>query len=89
MCLLSTRRRSENLLPRFAGTSSHRRRATLETKATFVYGAGAEYAFTRHFSLRAEYRGLVYKAPNFNLASLNTGSWTQIAQLSAGIAFRF
>jgi opacity protein-like surface antigen len=57
--------------------------------ATFAYGAGAEYAFTRHFSLRAEYRGLVYKAPNFNLASLNTGSWTQIAQPSAGIAFRF
>ena len=63
--------------------------ATLQTKATFVYGVGAEYAFTRHFSLRAEYRGLVYKAPSFNLAGLNTDSWTQIAQPSAGIAFRF
>ena len=57
--------------------------------ATFVYGVGAEYAFTRHFSLRAEYRGLVYKAPSFNLAGLNTDSWTQIAQPSAGIVFRF
>jgi outer membrane immunogenic protein len=63
--------------------------ATLETKATFVYGVGAQYAFTRHFSLRAEYRGLVYKAPSFNLAGLNTDSWTQIAQPSAGIVFRF
>lgn len=33
--------------------------ATLETKAAFVYGVGAQYAFTRHLSLRAEYRGLV------------------------------
>lgn len=64
-------------------------RATVQTKAVFVYGVGAEYAFTRHFSLRAEYRGLLYKAPSFNVASLNTSSWTQIAQPSAGIVFRF
>jgi outer membrane immunogenic protein len=63
--------------------------ATSETKAAFVYGVGAQYAFTRHFSLRAEYRGLVYKAPSFNVAGLNTDSWTQIAQPSAGIVFRF
>src|SRR5580700_9230409 len=63
--------------------------ATLEAKAAFLYGVGAEYVFTRHFSLRAEYRGLVYKAPSFNLAGLNTDSWTQIAQPSAGIVFRF
>src|SRR5258706_239678 len=55
----------------------------------FVYGAGVDYAFTRHISLRAEYRGYVYKAPDFNLAGLNTDSWTHIAQPSAGIVFRF
>jgi outer membrane immunogenic protein len=66
----------------FAGARS-------ETKATFVYGVGAQYALSRYFSLRAEYRGLVYKAPNFNLAGLNTDSWTHIAQPSAGIVFRF
>jgi opacity protein-like surface antigen len=63
--------------------------ATLEGKGAFVYGVGAQYAFTRHLSLQAEYRGLVYKAPSFNLAGLNTGSWTQVAQPSAGIVFRF
>jgi outer membrane immunogenic protein len=52
---------------------------TTETRDTFVYGVGAQYALTRHPSLRAEYRGLVYKAPDFNLAGLNTDSWTQIA----------
>jgi opacity protein-like surface antigen len=71
------------------GNSGSSAGATLQTKATFVYGVGAEYAFTRHFSLRAEYRGLMYKAPSFNLAGLNTDSWTQIAQPSAGIVFRF
>ena len=63
--------------------------ATTETRGAFVYGAGTDYAFTRHISLRAEYRGYVYKAPDFNLTGLNTDSWTHIAQPSAGIVFRF
>ena len=63
--------------------------ATTETRGAFVYGAGADYAFTRHISLRAEYRGYVYKAPDFNLAGLNTDSWTHTAQPSAGIVVRF
>jgi len=71
-----------NTVGNFAG-------ATTETRGAFVYGAGADYAFTRHISLRAEYRGYVYKAPDFNLAGLNTDNWTHIAQPSAGIIFRF
>jgi opacity protein-like surface antigen len=63
--------------------------ATSEAKGAFLYGGGADYAFTRHLSLRAEFRGFVYKAPNFNLASLKTDTWTHIAQPSAGIVYRF
>lgn len=63
--------------------------ATTETRGAFVYGAGADYAFTRHISLRAEYRGYLYKAPDFNLTRLNTDSWTHIAQPSDGIVFVF
>jgi outer membrane immunogenic protein len=63
--------------------------ATSQAKGAFLYGGGADYAFTRHLSLRAEYRGFVYKASSFNLASLNTNAWTHIAQPSAGIVFRF
>ena len=63
--------------------------ATWQAKGTFVYGAGADYAVTRHISLRAEYRGYVYKAPDFNLASLNSNAWTHTAQPSAGIVYRF
>ena len=63
--------------------------ATWQAKGAFVYGAGGDYALTRHISLRAEYRGYVYKAPDFNVASLNTDAWTHTAQPSAGVVFRF
>lgn len=63
--------------------------ASRVTQGAFVYGVGGDYAFTRHVSLRAEYRGYVYKAPDFNLASLNTNTWTHAAVPSAGIVFHF
>jgi opacity protein-like surface antigen len=58
-------------------------------KGAFLYGAGADYVLTRHFSIRAEYRGFVYKDPDFGLAALHSDSWTHTAQPSAGIVFRF
>jgi outer membrane immunogenic protein len=63
--------------------------ATRETKGAFLYGGGADYRLTHHLALRAEYRGLVYKTPSFNLTSLNTDKFTHVAQPSAGIVFRF
>ncbi len=63
--------------------------ATRETKGAFLYGGGADYRLTRHLALRAEYRGFVYKAPSFNLTSLDTDKVTDVAQPSAGIVFRF
>jgi outer membrane immunogenic protein len=66
----------------FAGASE-------QTRGAFFYGVGADYVLAKHWSIRAEYRGLVYKAPSFNLAGLDTDSWTHTAQPSAGIVFRF
>jgi outer membrane immunogenic protein len=63
--------------------------ATSEAKGAFLYGGGADYVFTNRLLFRVEYRGLVYKAPSFNLASLNTDKFTHAAQPSAGIVFRF
>jgi opacity protein-like surface antigen len=63
--------------------------AGTQGRGAFLYGAGANYALTHHFSLRAEYRGFVYKNPDFGLAAFNTDSWTHTAQPSAGIVFRF
>ena len=63
--------------------------ADTQAKGAFLYGAGADYGLTRHFLLRAEYRGFVYKDPDFGLLSLKTGTWTHTAQPSAGFVYRF
>jgi len=63
--------------------------ANTQAKGTFLYGAGVNYTLTRRFSLRAEYRGYVYKDADFGIRALNTDSWTHTAQPSAGIVFRF
>ncbi len=63
--------------------------ADTQTRGVFVYGGGANFPFSKHLSLRAEYRGLVYNTPDFGLQSLNTNALTHTAQPSAGIVFRF
>jgi opacity protein-like surface antigen len=63
--------------------------AQRQTVGAFVYGGGADWPLFNHVSLRTEYRGLVYSAPDFGLSSLNTNKITHAAQPSAGIVFRF
>lgn len=60
-----------------------------QTQGAFVYGGGADYVITPHLSLRAEYRGFVYKAPDFDFKNLNTDAWTHTALPSAGFVVRF
>ena len=57
----------------------------------FVYGGGFDYPIPslKKVVLRVEYRGLVYKAPDFGLAQLKTDTWTHTAQPSAGLVYRF
>ena len=63
--------------------------ATWEAKGAFVYGAGADYAFTKHLSLRAEYRGYVYKAPDFNLATVDGKHYTLCSQRGPPVLLEF
>jgi len=65
--------------------------AGAEKQATgvFVYGGGADFPIVKHISLRAEYRGLVYNAPDFGLKNVGSNATTHTAQPSAGIVFRF
>jgi opacity protein-like surface antigen len=63
--------------------------ADTQAKGAFLYGVGVNYTLTKHFSLRGEYRGYVYKDADFGVRALNTDSWTHTAQPSAGIVFRF
>jgi len=63
--------------------------ADTQAQGAFVYGGGADYGITRHVSLRAEYRGFVYKAPDFGLSNLRTDAWTHTALPAAGVVMRF
>jgi len=63
--------------------------AQRQATGVFAYGAGADFPIVKHIALRAEYRGLVYNAPDFGVATLNTNTITHTAQPSAGVVFRF
>jgi opacity protein-like surface antigen len=63
--------------------------AQSQARAVFVYGGGADYDLNRHLSLRVEYRGFLYKRPDFELSSLNSDVTVHTAQPSAGIIIRF
>ena len=60
-----------------------------QTRMAFVYGGGADVDLTANFGLRAEYRGLIYKVPDFSVDSLNLDKFTHLAQPSVGFFFRF
>src|SRR5580658_8746359 len=42
--------------------------ASTQSRAAFVYGAGADFNLAKRVFLRAEYRGLVYDSPTFGLS---------------------
>jgi len=63
--------------------------AQRQARGAFVYGGGANFDVTHNFGLRAEYRGFVYKVPDFTLDSLNVDKFTHLAQPSVGFFFRF
>jgi opacity protein-like surface antigen len=60
-----------------------------QTKAAFLYGGGVNFDLAHNFGVRAEYRGLVYKVPDFTLTGLNLDKVTHLAQPSVGFYFRF
>jgi opacity protein-like surface antigen len=63
--------------------------AQRQAVGVFSYGGGVDYPVVKYLSIRAEYRGLVYNAPDFGMSSLKTDSITHTAQPSAGIVLRF
>jgi len=64
--------------------------ASTQARAAFVYGAGADFNITHRVFLRAEYRGLVYNSPTFDLVeTAGTGRLTHRAEPSIGFGYRF
>jgi len=63
---------------------------TTQARAAFVYGGGADFNLTHHLFMRAEYRGLVYNSPTFDLAATaGTDRVTHRAEPSIGFGYRF
>jgi outer membrane immunogenic protein len=64
--------------------------ANTQARAAFVYGGGVDFNLTHKLFMRAQYRGLVYNSPTFDVAPLNNlDRVTHRAEPSVGFGFRF
>lgn len=64
--------------------------ASVQARAAFVYGGGADFNVGRHVFMRAEYRGLVYNSPAYDLTALaGADRITHRAEPSIGFGYRF
>src|SRR5579864_3640134 len=60
-----------------------------QTRGAFVYGGGVDVPISKHFLVRAQYRGFIYKIPDFAMTSLKVDKYTHAAVPSAGLVFTF
>lgn len=60
-----------------------------QTRGVFDFGAGLDFGLTHMIALRIEYRGFVYKVPDFGLATLHTDKTTLSSVPSAGVIISF
>jgi hypothetical protein len=75
--------------------------ASQQTKPAFLYGGGLDYrvfsriplirrsSLTNHLALRLQYRGLLYKAPDFKVQNLFTGARGHTAEPTIGLVVKF
>ncbi len=66
---------------------------TLDAKGQTIlgamYGGGVAYELSPSFDIRAEYRGLLMKTPNFGLSPQKTGRFYNVYNPVIGIAYHF
>ena len=56
----------------------------------FIYEVGVNFPIvTSHFGLRLQYRGLIYKAPDFGSSLLSTNATRQTSEPTVGAYLRF
>ena len=54
-----------------------------------VYGGGVAYELSPSWDIRAEYRGLLMKTPNFGLEPQKTGRFYNVYNPTIGVAYHF
>ena len=60
-----------------------------QTGMAFLYGAGTDYNFWKFFGVRLQYRGLIFKAPNFGQPGLATHAKGHLAEPAIGLVIKF
>jgi outer membrane immunogenic protein len=63
--------------------------AKQQTEVGGLYGGGFAYEISPSFDIRAEYRGLVTKVPQFGVSQLSTNRWYNIYEPVVGVAYHF
>jgi opacity protein-like surface antigen len=63
--------------------------AVEQTRAAFLYGGGFDYRVTKRWAVRVQYRGFLYKVPDFKVSNLFTGATGNLSEPSVGAVFRF
>jgi opacity protein-like surface antigen len=59
-------------------------------RVPFLYEIGVNYPIlTSHLGLRFQYRGLIYKTPDFNSSQITTNAKRQTSEPTVGAFFRF
>ena len=54
-----------------------------------LYGGGVAYELSPSFDIRAEYRGIIVKAPNFGFGPFDTKRYMNISAPAIGVAYHF
>lgn len=60
-----------------------------QTSLAFLYGGGADYRLWRHLWVRAQYRGLIFRAPDFGVSDLFISAKGHMAEPSIGLVVKF
>jgi opacity protein-like surface antigen len=64
--------------------------ADLQARTGYLYGGGADFMIHRRLFVRAEYRGIFYNSPTFNLNVLNSlDRFTHRAEPAIGFGYKF
>ena len=59
------------------------------TRIGGLFGAGVAYEISPSFDIRAEYRGMVVKVPDFGISALTTNRYYVVSTPSIGLAYHF
>src|SRR5579871_4018406 len=64
--------------------------ARTQTRLGYLYGGGADFNLKHRFFVRAEYRGVFYNSPTFDMVGLNgLDRFTHRAEPSVGFGYHF